>query len=219
MKTQNLYDILGVTRDAKPRDIKAAYRKKATAAHPDKGGSDEELQAINQAWETLGDPEKRARYDETGEVSGPASTVSPGEMIFLQVLDASLKHIVEQGEGSITTEVSRRLSKQHGKLASQHTAVKELIARIDQQLGRYISRVTGENLIEASLRANHAMLLARSANLDQEIRATLDAITISNGYADSSPEAPMPRFRNRDFVRPDLYELSKLFEYMRGGGS
>lgn len=63
MKTPDLYDTLGVPRDAKPRDIKAAYRKRAAAAHPDKGGNDEDLQAINAMEAALAKVEKQlGRY-------------------------------------------------------------------------------------------------------------------------------------------------------------
>lgn len=211
---KSLYGILGVSRDATVAKIKAAFRKRAKEAHPDKGGSDEELQAINQAWETLGDPVKRARYDETGEVSGPGSTISPGEMMFLQVLNNALKNIVEQGEGSITVEVSRQLSEQHKRRAREHTATKELIARLDKQLGRYINRENGENLIEASLRANKAQLLALSANLDREICALLDAIVISNGYADS---APVPERHPRS--SPKLMAFDEFLEFYERGSN
>lgn len=41
------YDTLGVPRDADAQAIKKAYRKASSAAHPDKGGSDEAQQAVN----------------------------------------------------------------------------------------------------------------------------------------------------------------------------
>lgn len=213
MKTPDLYKTLGVRRDATAAAIKSAYRKRAKAAHPDKGGSDEELQAINKAWETLGDPVKRARYDETGEVSGPTQ-MSPGETIFIQVLNNVLKDIVERGEGSITAEVSRQLSEQHKRQARNHTATKELIARLDKQLGRYINQENGENLIEASLRTNKAQLLALSVNLDREICALLDAIVISNGYADS---APLPERHPRS--SPRMMAFDEFLEFYERGSN
>lgn len=47
------HDILGVNPGATEEDIKKAYRKKAMEAHPDKGGSEEEFQKINEAYEIL----------------------------------------------------------------------------------------------------------------------------------------------------------------------
>lgn len=59
----NYYDILGVSQQASQQDIKLAFRKLAMEHHPDRGGDGREFQKINQAYDTLGDPDKRTRYD------------------------------------------------------------------------------------------------------------------------------------------------------------
>ena len=69
---KNLYDILGVSKDATQEEIKKAYRKLSLKYHPDKHVGDtpeeqkknEELfKDVAQAYSVLGDPEKRAQYD------------------------------------------------------------------------------------------------------------------------------------------------------------
>lgn len=57
------YSTLGIPRDADQDTIKAAFRKLAMKHHPDRGGDPNEFQKINQAYETLSDPDKRAQYD------------------------------------------------------------------------------------------------------------------------------------------------------------
>lgn len=57
------YETMGVATDASPAEIKTAYYKLALEVHPDKGGSDAAFQRLNDAWETLKDPEKREAYD------------------------------------------------------------------------------------------------------------------------------------------------------------
>jgi curved DNA-binding protein len=57
------YNTLGVGRDASPEEIKQAYRKLASVHHPDKGGDTAKFQEIQQAYETLSDPNKRQDYD------------------------------------------------------------------------------------------------------------------------------------------------------------
>jgi len=59
----NYYEILGVTENASQDDIKKAYKKLAMKYHPDRGGDEKRFKEISQAYETIGDPEKRSNYD------------------------------------------------------------------------------------------------------------------------------------------------------------
>ena len=71
---EDLYQILGVPRDAAQTDIKKAYRKLAMQYHPDNNKGNEEAETtfkkINAAYEVLSDPDKRARYDQFGSADG-----------------------------------------------------------------------------------------------------------------------------------------------------
>ena len=70
---RDLYEILGVTRDATAAEIKGAYRKLARTLHPDVNADpadQERFKEITGAYEILSDPGKRRRYDEFG-ASGP----------------------------------------------------------------------------------------------------------------------------------------------------
>jgi hypothetical protein len=64
MAKKNYYEILGISVDAPQQTIKQAYRAKAMASHPDRGGSHETMLAINEAYEILINPETRRHYDE-----------------------------------------------------------------------------------------------------------------------------------------------------------
>ena len=57
------YTTLGVPRTAAADEIKRAFRKLASQHHPDKGGDTAKFQAIQAAYDTLGDADKRAAYD------------------------------------------------------------------------------------------------------------------------------------------------------------
>ena len=57
------YSILGVDRTADADQIKKAYRKLAGQHHPDRGGDTAKFQAIEEAYRTLSDNQKRAAYD------------------------------------------------------------------------------------------------------------------------------------------------------------
>jgi len=69
MKYKDYYEILGVKKDATEAQIKSAYRKLARKYHPDvnkEKGAEEKFKDINEAYEVLGDKEKRQRYDMLG---------------------------------------------------------------------------------------------------------------------------------------------------------
>lgn len=58
------YKLLNINKTASQEDVKKAYRKLAMECHPDRnGGDDVKFKQINEAYETLGDPNKRQAYD------------------------------------------------------------------------------------------------------------------------------------------------------------
>jgi molecular chaperone DnaJ len=82
------YKVLGVRETASSEEVQEAYRRLAKAYHPDRSGEDtvNQFRAIQEAWETLGDPERRRAYDvevrhersrQTGRATDRAAVVAP----------------------------------------------------------------------------------------------------------------------------------------------
>ena len=69
-----LYDTLGVKKGASAEEVKKAYRKLAAQHHPDKNPGDaaaeEKFKEVQNAYDTLSDPEKRKQYDRFGSTNG-----------------------------------------------------------------------------------------------------------------------------------------------------
>lgn len=65
---KDLYEILGISRDATEEEIKKAFRQQARKYHPDnkETGNEETFKEINMAYEILSDPQKRIVYDQYG---------------------------------------------------------------------------------------------------------------------------------------------------------
>lgn len=76
---RDLYDVLGVSKDATDADIKKAYRRKARELHPDQGGEEEAFKELSAAYEVLKNPQARANYDRFGDPRGPGGGMGGGD--------------------------------------------------------------------------------------------------------------------------------------------
>ena len=70
MEFKDYYATLGVSKTASEKEVKQAFRKLARKFHPDVNQADKSAESkfkeINEAYEVLGDPDKRKKYDELG---------------------------------------------------------------------------------------------------------------------------------------------------------
>src|SRR5438309_10344914 len=82
MPKQDYYEILGIKRDAKPDEIKKAYRRLARKYHPDVNpgdkASEERFKLTTEAHDILSDPKKRKVYDRFGQYSDNLANAAAG---------------------------------------------------------------------------------------------------------------------------------------------
>ena len=125
----DLYQALGVPKDADAATIKRAFRNKASKAHPDKGGDANTMALVNRAHDVLSDTERRARYDstgETGELKAAADEAS-------ELLMAAFASCMDMPEGQFMAAVREKL--QQMRAEGQAT-----VQKLDQRLAKLTRR-------------------------------------------------------------------------------
>ena len=71
------YSTLGAGRDEARAEIERRYKRLARRHHPDRGGDEEEMKALNEAWRVLGDDESRRDYDTRRDRAGARTGARP----------------------------------------------------------------------------------------------------------------------------------------------
>lgn len=133
----NHYDVLGVAQDATQDEIKQAWRRKASEAHPDRDGGDAEAMArINQAYEVLGDPERRQNYDAGGE----GSKATEIEEKVTKALVTLISKVLDMS-GNMVTNATRHINSERDMVRGQIAENKILLVRV---LARK-KQITAEN--------------------------------------------------------------------------
>lgn len=124
------YDELGVSPAASDEEIRAAFRRKAMRAHPDKGGDADRMARVNKAYETLKDPQRRLTYDLTGEDSQPPIDKAAQTLILGFVMQA-----IEASDSGDPIATAR------GKVAQQKAKATQQIGLGTQQQNRLKKRL------------------------------------------------------------------------------
>ena len=112
MEKRDYYDVLGVAQDATDADLKKAYRRLAMKYHPDRNEGDVSAEAnfkeAKEAFEILGDPNKRSAYDRFGHAGvDPGAGRGPGSSGFGDIFDSVFGDIFGGGGARSSTRVFR----------------------------------------------------------------------------------------------------------------
>lgn len=201
----NFYEVLGVHKDADEYQIKTAYRKLAQSTHPDREGGDKEaFQRVQEAYDVLSDPDKRAEYDATGTVRPAAPTLRDEAMVMLsqimgEVLDRSdveFDNIVADMEATIQNGVAQLLA-QVMQLTLQREKVRKAITRLKAKEGEADSLSALLSHMEASV---DRPLEQTKADI-KKCELGLKILREHEYTVDARPAAPSPQWSGFGFNR------------------
>lgn len=158
------YDTLGVPTDASADDIKAAFRRKASEHHPDKGGAADLMAAVNRAYEVLGDQQRREQYDATGD----DAEVDRNQQVANIVMSAFAQILANGSEHGVLQQTKDFLRSRAAALKTDTAKHERNVAKLQRQRDK-VKRKEGVNLY-------HGLIDNQLSNLDDLIRETDKAI-------------------------------------------
>lgn len=98
----SLYETIGVGKTATAEEIRLAYRAKVKTAHPDMGGDPEEFHKLQEAYDTLSDPDARAHYDATGQTN--TGSKLNGDLQAIELLSQIIEAMIHDPRLNLVTE-------------------------------------------------------------------------------------------------------------------
>ena len=163
----DLYALLGVRRNARPETIHAAYRDRSKSAHPDTGGDAETFAKIKLAHDVLMDPDRRAKYDATGQYDQNTADNAMAELLsdLAWALDAALSMIPDGQDAThfdMVEGMRNALKSRLADFAKNRAALEKQRAAFEKLRGRFTVK-KGPNFLDD-------MIASKIGNIDQAFR-------------------------------------------------
>lgn len=189
--TADLYETLGVERQAAGADIKRAFRKRAKATHPDAGGTADEFDRVNRAYVVLIDPDRRAEYDQTGNVD---EKVDNSHVEALTILQQMMDHVIEQvGDVvsiDVVAEMRNSMDKRIAEIERDMAQRRKKVRRLERFAGKF-RKADGENVLRKMVDAKIGNIQCGIDSGEKAISGIRKALALLDGYSfDADPEQP-----------------------------
>ena len=149
------YKVLKIKKTATDAQVKSAYRRASKKVHPDRGGSAEAFHEVNLANRVLSDPERRKKYDETGEVDGggPDNATRDVLRVLGNAFGAALQELLNHGkkveENDLIAEMKKYLnilnaavSEEMRLLVDAEKTLKDVLARLTEDASIHLVELT-----------------------------------------------------------------------------
>lgn len=202
----NLYDTLGVPKNASDKDIKHAYRRKSSKAHPDKaGGSTAAQQELNKAYAVLSNQGLREKYDRTGD-DGATRTPTVDEQAAQHICKGFMAHMESPDP---LAAIRRQIKDQQQALAIKLREIDQQVSKLTKALGKVQLKKgpkSGTNLYEGVINQRLAGAANKKAELTEQGAMLARALEMLADYK-AGPNAgahevfdeyPSSQFMNRN---------------------
>lgn len=154
MSRGKLYEELGVAPDAPGEAVKKAFRRKAKALHPDKGGDPAQFRQALVAYEVLSDPGKRKRYDETGTYkTGPDNSASQAMNKLCQLIVQAVERNPYPERFDVVKHVRVQIKANIGRMEEHLAELKASAAKLRGAAKRFEAKGGKPNFAAAALEA------------------------------------------------------------------
>ena len=195
----NLYDSLGVPKDASADAIRAAYRKKAQANHPDKGGDVSQFQAIQTAYDVLSDEKRRSRYDATGETDQGQSVEGQARMYVASLLNAVMQGQADVRTTDILAVMRNQLAIDRSRVEAEKVRLGGFVSRRQEAMKRVTQGVLSD-MLDAEIKRLEGMV--SQCNAQHGVFDAAEKLLEGQTYR-SDPKAPP--VGDHMFVNPGMY--------------
>lgn len=211
----DLYETLGVSAAASAEEVKAAYRRRAQATHPDKeGGSEDEFKRVGKAYEVLSNPAQRTRYDQTGATDAQPTVeeeaASVLRSVFEQYLDSDSP---DQPILSMRKAVGDTMKRQKDALDSAKRTAKRLNLFVGKLKPKSGGR--GPSLLKV-LEVKVAQATAAVRDAERTLEVCADVLKLLDGWECDSVELSNPHTQQRYGLDQALDQIRAQYINSRG---
>jgi curved DNA-binding protein CbpA len=176
------YEVLEVSRDARPEVIKAAYRHHSRKWHPDKGGDADRMAQINLAYEILKDPQRRKQYDTTGQtVEIPLENIARSRIVSM-FLEAGRKNSWRQGNYILA--MRRAVDSGQAEIRSKVAELELTHSLMDEMIPKSFD---ADNIFVGAVRQQQETITKDLATADRELQVGDLILELLEPYEDNLP--------------------------------